>query len=608
MTLIHTLDGLRRAGLLGEIDVQFSALCARLDPEVNEETLLAACLVSQRARDGHSCVALAAEAGQPLAPGAEQSNDIRLPDVSRWRTALSAASIVGAPGDYRPLILDDRDRLYLYRYWDLERRLANALLARASQAMNLAAKARLETALNAEFPPGRDDDQRTAAYAMLSQSLCIVSGGPGTGKTTTVVRALSVMAQLLGDRRVRVGLTAPTGKAATRLQAEIARSGVLSESTAGAIRLEEARTVHRLLGVSSEGRFRFGREVPLPLDLLIVDEASMVDLALMTQLFEAMPAAASVVLLGDADQLASVEAGAVLGDICRGAASAAAQPTADTTPPAPLSQCLVYLTHSYRFEGESGIARLAASIRTGRSEDAVALLSDDRFADLQLFPIATTADIEELVSDRLLPFYQGLYRAIEEQAELDRLFLEFSSMRVLCAHRTGRGGAVELNRLVDQLLMREQLVNPHTEWYAGRPVMVTRNDYGARLFNGELGLVLEGNLGEVAKVYFERGDGSYRSVSPARLPSHETVHAMTVHKSQGSEFGRVILVLPERPSPVLSRELLYTAVSRARTGVEVWGSAQTFAGAIDTPVQRYSGLADLLSGSDPATDTGDTRC
>jgi exodeoxyribonuclease V alpha subunit len=316
-------------------------------------------------------------------------------------------------------------------------------------------------------------------------------------------------------------------------------------------------------------RFRHDASRLLPADIVLLDEASMVDLALMAKLADAVDDGAHLVLMGDADQLASVEAGAVFGDICR----------------AGLGDSAVQLAHSYRYRAGSGIARLAAAINAGDATAARAALGS---GDAQLVEVGSGAELAAALAPSLCRALAAL-RGGRPSAMLAAL----SSLRVLCAHRGGGRGADALNALVEGLLRRAGVVAPDREWYEGRPILVVRNDYQLGLFNGDVGVIARDDRGELT-AFFPAADGGLRALAPARLPPHETVFAMTVHKSQGSEFDSVALVLPEEPSPILTRELLYTAVTRARTSVAIYGSAAVLAEAIPRRIERASGLREEL--------------
>lgn len=611
--MLPTLERLHQQDLITDLDLHFTRFLARQAESVAPEVLLAVCLASHWTGNGNICINLPVLAG--TAPFADGGADGPVaPELPVWRKCLRASPVVGRPGEFRPLILDRRNRLYLYRYWDYEQRLAKALLTRARQTLAGLDESRLAADLTHLFglPGERVDWQKIAAATALLRGLCVISGGPGTGKTTTVVRVLALLCAQQPERPPAVALAAPTGKAAARMQEAIraARDRLdLSPKLAAAIP-DQAQTLHRLLGPLPDGvGFRHGPEQPLPLDVLIVDEASMIDLALMVKLVEALPADARLILLGDKDQLASVEAGAVLGDICgavpgfrtafrdRLAALTGEPLPAGRDSASPLADCVVQLRRSYRFGRDSGIGRLARAVNTGRAAPARGLLASERSADLRWRTLSGRGLSDQLAL-RLAEGYGPYLRLLREGAPAIEIFAAFERFRVLCALRAGPFGVQQLNRLIEQMLARRRLIRPlqaraERLWYPGRPVMVTRNDYNLRLYNGDIGLALTDEAGHL-RVWFQSVDGQLRRLAPGRLPPHETVFAMTVHKSQGSEFDQVLLVLPPDDNRILGRELLYTGITRARLRVEVWATGPSFDTAVARRVLRASGLRDAL--------------
>jgi exodeoxyribonuclease V alpha subunit len=587
------------------LDKHFARFLLRLSGKDDPALGLAAALVSRQRSQGHTCLDLAAVAGR--SPG-EASEGVRCPDLPEWQLLLQASGVIGASGDFAPLVLAG-SRLYLHRYWKYEQEVAAALLARSRERPALPGRDRMADALGRLFSQPAmpvPDWQKTAAAVTAFRQLCIISGGPGTGKTHTVVRVIALLQDLAAPASLRIGLAAPTGKAAVRLQEAVrkARGQLASEVGILGFIPEEATTIHRLLGVRRDTPgFRHRRDNPLPLDLLVVDEASMVDLALMASLLDALPPEARLVLLGDKDQLASVEAGAVLGDIWgdKNADRFSASLTADlmavgckglpteTTQEEGLADTLVMLERSYRFGPASGIANLARSVNAGDFEGALAWLLDERFGDVCWWP-AAEKELPELAG-RIV----GGYRPYLQADNPVEAFAAFGRFRVLTPLRQGKIGTTGLNELIERYLNRAGLIKQvrGNSWYRGRPVMITCNHYGLGLYNGDIGLTLpdgEGNL----RVFFPAADGSLRSLAPARLPAHETAFVLTVHKSQGSEFEEVLLLLPEEISPVLTRELIYTAVTRARSRFELWGKEAILRAAVSLRTRRSSGLRELL--------------
>ncbi|MDN7620585.1 AAA family ATPase [Burkholderia cenocepacia] len=697
----------------------------------------AAFATSRATAGGHVCVALAALAQRYEAP------------LDEVRAALAASGVVAfgtlARGDERPLIVDRHDHLYLSRYFDYERRLADALVAQAGVAApdEGLSPDRLRDSLARYFGPatGEVDWQRVAAIVALTGRVTIVSGGPGTGKTTTVVGVLACL--LDAHPGLRIALAAPTGKAAQRMQEALhARAGDLPPELAARLP-DTSYTLHRLLGGGGAAGFRHHRDNPLPYDLIVVDEASMIDVALAAHLLDALAPGARLVLLGDKDQLAAVEAGAVFAELSArpaftaaartriaqalgvdeaafvaalpvpdeaapaavpvanpvpAAARAPAPPPAsvpvsrrsasrskvdtrqaslfddepqddevsstDIAPPpptesapldasasddtpawieadelawldavelppfdagdaalasvtaaspsageaaaaaasvitpaaAPLADCVVWLERNYRFGLDSPIGRLSLAIRRGDVQAALDALPADDSAAASFHDDAgdtLASSTVERLARRFGAYLDALRDALAAPVpDPLPLFDALNRFRILCATRSGSRGAEHVNALVAAHVRHAARVPlaVGAHWFTGRPIMVTRNDYALGLFNGDIGIALPDAHG-VLRVWFRRADGTARAVSPAALPPHETAFALTVHKSQGSEFDEAALVLPASFGRVLTRELVYTAVTRARTRVQVIGPRRVLAQAVATRTQRDSGLA-----------------
>ncbi|MDR5811356.1 AAA family ATPase [Caballeronia sp. LZ019] len=703
----------------------------------------AALAISRATALGHVCMPLAALArrhGESVREARDALLASGVATLARTQARIDAAAL-------RPLVIDEDGRLYLARYFDYERRLAVALVERARGARIDVSQRELaqQAGRIARYfgqAPADDDDidwQRVAALVALAGRLTIVSGGPGTGKTTTVVGVLACL--LDADPTLRIALAAPTGKAAQRMQeALIERADKLPPELAARLP-RTSFTLQRLLGVLPDGGFRHHRDNPLPYDVIVVDEASMIDVALAAHLLEAVAPSSRLVMLGDKDQLSAVEAGAVFaelsaqptfseagarriagalgvalarlraalpasgaegrrnaaalerpgarietrdddygdffpgdddgerepfidapvesgaeqGDLFSNAAAREREPAgapsldasrprhegadapanastparlanaphaddegyadlfatletgaseANETPAdAPLTDSVVWLARNYRFGLDSAIGRLSIAIRDGDAQAALDALDATQPAAPEASAAVLLDDGHATLSDRTLahlakgfaPYAAALSSMLQgEHPPSDEagLFDALNRFRVLCATRKGPRGVDEVNARIASKV-REQAgiaLAIRAQWFAGRPVIVTRNDYALGLFNGDIGIALPGPNGAL-RVAFRMADGSLRHVSPAALPPHDTAFALTVHKSQGSEFEHAALVLPGSFVRVLSRELVYTAITRAKRRIEVIGSAAIFAQAVDAPTRRDSGLA-----------------
>lgn len=580
------------------LDRQLAALLQRHGQPA--EVAHAAALVSQAVGEGHVCVHLPPLAGQDGLPG-----------WSRWQSLLRQSPWVGAPGSARPLVLDAAGRLYLARYWHYEQQVALQLRQRAAAPGLAGAADALRLILDRLFPQPASPDapvdwQKVACANALSSRCAVISGGPGTGKTTTVFRLLAAALQL-SPQPLRVALAAPTGKAAARLAESMRqqRDHLALPAERLAALPEQAMTLHRLLGVQPDSvYFRHHAGRPLPYDVVVVDEASMIGMALMAKLLDAVPPSASLVLLGDHQQLASVESGAVFGDLCgrlgygperrHWLQQAVGAPLPESAAAdSDFSNAVAILQVSHRFDDGRGIGRLARLVNAGDGPAAVALLSGTGQRELGgCLEAYAPARLTERLAQGYAAYWAAVAAVRRQPAALVDLFAAFAGFRVLAVLREGSTGVAGLNeRLEAHWREHGQIPSAHG-WYAGRPIMISGNDYGLRLYNGDIGLTLPTPDG--MRVFFVGEDG-LRSFAPARLPAHQTAWALTVHKSQGSEFDEVVLVLPETATPVLSRALVYTAITRARQRVEIWGSSSVLIDTLAEQRPRLSGLFERLA-------------
>lgn len=570
---------------LGCLDQHFADFIVRIDPFPCEELWLAAALVSNATGQGHTCLDLAALRGDEVTLQLPFGRQVRMPDSSRWLEALEPCGTVGRPGDYAPLVLDGHGRLYLHRSWDYERRAADAILLRS--AVRDMDEDALSAALERYFPAedGEPDLQREAARSALTRRFTVISGGPGTGKSATVARILALIVEMAGDPP-RIVLATPTGKAAMRLRRSIALASerLPVPGAPGQTLPEEVTTIHRLLGIKPGTQScRYNRENRLACDVLVVDEASMVDLPLMVRMLEALPDSACVILLGDRDQLASVEAGAVLADICAG--PDAPSGTGQDRP------AVVQLTKSYRFGRDSGIGNLSRLVNAGDAEAALDMCASGQYGDVSWRPLPAGRAFAGAFMKRVKEGYGAYLSAATPVIALD----ELDRFRVITPHRKGAWGAENLNLLCqDALGLRGRDNRPASRM---TPVMVTGNNYELGLFNGDTGVLMDDPVSGRLAAWFDDPDTGLRRLSPLRLPPNESAFALTVHKSQGSEFDRLLLILPERVSEALTREMLYTALTRARSHVEIWGTAEVFRCMVERRTVRSSGLRERLWGA-----------
>lgn len=623
------LRRLHDGGVLGVLDMHFARGLARLHPDEPESVFLGAALASRAVRHGHVCADLHRVLEKPLLDTEGEPIDVELPNRFSWALDLGASPLVSAGERPTPLVFDGGARLYLARYWRYQTRLAAALrtrvLHRPADLDHALLRDGLDRLFVAQGEHQADPWQRLAAVVAALRGLTVISGGPGTGKTSTVVRILALLQQQAlarGGPPLRTQLFAPTGKAAARL-AESIRARVEDLPVEAAVRdaiTTDTSTIHRGLGFrpSRPTHFAHDRDNPLPADVVLVDEASMVDLALMTKLVDAVPPTARLILLGDKDQLASVEAGAILGDICStderpGFSEAfvaelvevAGEKVIPEQMPAPgppgIGDCIVELVRSFRFSADGGIGGLARAINSGHGSAAV------RAAGPPVAPgavprrapsdghsvVMVTLDEADDPRQILRPLIADGFAPVVQAGTAEERLAALGRFRLLSPHRSGRYGVVSLNRLVEDELARQGLISPRDPWYDGRPIIITENDHQLELYNGDVGLVHR-EPGGVTRTVFVSAKGGLRWLAPARLPPHETVFAMTVHKSQGSEFDRVALALPPAVSPILTRELVYTAITRARSQLVLFGTANVLSQAVRRRIDRASGLREAL--------------
>jgi exodeoxyribonuclease V alpha subunit len=601
------LQAFNVAGVLDAADVHVATRVGGLAGERSEPALLALALAVRALRLGSVCIDLAAAGHTVLGEGDELLDVSALPwpDPTSWLAECRAGPLVAYGADAsggRPLRLVD-GLLYLDRYWREEELVRRSLQQRAAATPPEVDVPRLQAGLGELFGDPRARRQALAAAVGVLRRVTVLAGGPGTGKTTTVAGMLALLFDQPGAPP-RIALAAPTGKAAARLEEAVA-AALPARLTA---QLPAASTLHRLLGRASGAGP--GRTQRLPFDVVVVDETSMVSLTMMARLLDAVRPQARLILVGDPDQLASVEAGAVLGDLAR--AGGRPEPGLDAALrtlglPTGVRNGVVTLDHVWRFDG--AIADFARAIQAGDADAATALLraghaglefcdTDSSRAGSSDTPLGVT-DVTDVVGGAVDVVRRDVVAAgrtliaAAEAGDASAALAALEQHRVLCAHRRGPYGVARWTADIERWLQDAITGATRDPWYPGRPVLVTTNDYDTGLFNGDVGVVV--SLPEGPRVAFARG-GPPTLYPPGRLSDLVTVHAMTVHRGQGSQFRRVSVVLPPAESPLLTRELLYTAVTRAREHVRVVGTEAAVRAAVGRPVSRASGLRHRLGG------------
>lgn len=671
MTL--TFQRLCDEGVLGPIHRAFGELLRRLDPEAHPHVLLAGVVASEQLSRGHVCLDLKAAEHITFANDDSGENARAYsgwPKAASWSKELQHSGLVmpltafdDGSSITRPLVFDaEQQRVYLARYWFLQQQLAGWIADRVKSRPITLDRQQLAVDVAKLFPQREQESDRDQFGAVLNAAdrrFAVITGGPGTGKTTTVAKLLAArLLQSAGQgegRELRIALMAPTGKAAQRLNESLARAAInlpgdiVSDGIRQQLQSVTAGTIHRLLEWTPQppergGPFRRGPQHPLEADIVLVDEASMVDIELMWHLFAALRSETQIILMGDRDQLASVEAGGVLSDLCgtptfAAAASHRAEAVAIPTGPSPsvtkarpakkraaltkllfaedesLPNSVSWLRFSHRFPNESEFGQLAAAIRGGDADTAIALFKNSKSGRLNWISVessdAALRQLVEQAAGRFRGYLDALYEASNsggDEGKWNRVLQQLASVRVLCAHRDGNSGERAMNQRLAQFFANHNLLRPRVGAYVGQAVIITENDYRQNLFNGDVGVVVPANKG--LAVAFEdatKPTGGVRLVPSALAPAHRDSWAMTIHKSQGSEFRSVFVVLPEFESPVLSRELLYTAVTRVKESsgsdkgagnsgfLSLVAREEVLRAAITREIRRTSGLRDAIN-------------
>ena len=588
-------------------DYHFARFICKLCKTDNQNLFLSAALTTQALRDGHVCCNLEEHARQQFQTTV---GPITLPDSSQLIEEIRSFPVIGAPGQYCPLILEN-SRLYLYRYWNYEQKLAQSILSRTGQKNEIVydENAALIRSLSQPSTDNETDWQTASAIVSLLNPFTVICGGPGTGKTTTAAKVLLLLKMCL-KKNLRIALAAPTGKAAARLSDSIQKvlaSLDVSDELKKAIP-SQTHTIHRLLGtIPLSPGFRHNSSSPLPYDIILVDEASMIDLALMSKLIDAVPQKSRLIMLGDRDQLSSVEAGAVIGDICdtgnthqftvkqseilKQLLPGFNEPGNPHEPP--LADCIVSLRKSYRFDESSGIGTLSRAVNRGDINEVSEILDSSKYDDCIRKPLPSEHNLKNALKTSVMEFFRPLCTEKDPLTALNQL----GRFKILCAARQGPYGVNSINSMVISILRSSGLIPRETDLFHGLPLLINANDYALDLYNGDSGVIIpEQKSSGVYRAVFKNPETTVKSFQVAQLRSWEIAYALTVHKSQGSEYEHIILILPPVPIPVLSRELVYTALTRARKSVEIWSSDSILEKAVLSRTVRRSGLRDKLWG------------
>jgi len=584
------------SGYLSPLNNYFSQLICRTASKKSDALMLASSLVSYWTERGHVCINLEEYSGCPINDCFEyvsktihNSSQIFCPSIEDWKTFLFQSNVVGKPGEKKPLILDHHNRLYLYRYFYYEQELVNQILNRSQLDVDNLYISGLSQFLDRLFSEisfnSNESPQRQAVEIAIKKRLCIISGGPGTGKTTVAAKIIAALIHV-SETPPRIDLTAPTGKAAQRLQESLihARNHLNCSDSIKLAMPQQAMTIHRLLGsVHRSPYFKHHKDNKLPSDVVIVDEASMIDIALMSKLITAIRPESRLIILGDKDQLASVDPGAVLGDICGKNYNAKKSP---------LQSCMVYLSKNYRFGETNGIYNISKAVNQGNTIKAENIINNpESYPEIKWTDIKDIQNPKKNLQNEVMSFHETYLNCKQPEDAI----LALNKFRILCAIRKGPFGVERINGYITEILASKGLIQPNKRWYHGRPIMITQNDATIGLYNGDIGIIFKDKSDHNSlKAFFIKTDSTVKKYLPARLPEHETVYAMTVHKSQGSEFDHVLFILPDKLSKILTRELIYTGLTRSRLSIRIWGDRSIFHAAVKNQIQRQSGLSSAL--------------
>ncbi|WP_392560220.1 exodeoxyribonuclease V subunit alpha [Orbus mooreae] len=623
---IELLDKLKSNGAIAPLDFHLACFLTRqsnlVEPVAQARFALLIAWLSIEVRSGHVCINLSeiTKTNLEYRFGRELTNylfnALNYPTNEDWFMLCRelGESMVGAGDVLSPFVLHT-NRLYFQRMWQYEKHVAGYFNHRLQlEVPNSMAK----TWLSQLFPDDSDNEidwQKVATASAIIHPVTIVSGGPGTGKTTTISKILVMLTALHQEQSLqplRIIAAAPTGKAAARLTESLSKALATLDvpQTIKKCIPVEAVTLHRLLGATiSSNKYLYNQDNPLSVDILLIDEASMIDLPMMSSVIAALPETSRLILLGDKEQLSSVEAGAVFGDLCEqlnhGYSHQHVQLITQLTgyhliaknTQLTTADSICLLQKSYRFSHQSGIGLLSSFVKEGQNQNALQLLLHQEFNDIAFYMMESGEEYRYAV-EQCADAYQAYLNIIMMNPYDVMAVLEaFAQFRLLCALRDGPFGVKGLNKVIENRLKQygHITIAKQDAWYIGRPIMILKNSFSLGLFNGDIGITLPAaDDSNKLKVYFLLPNGQIKGVSPFRLPEHETAYAMTIHKSQGSEFQRIAIILPNEYTPLLSRSLLYTAITRSKEHVAIYSSKNIIEKTINTQINRQSGLADLL--------------
>lgn len=595
VSAINWLEEQYKIGELSLVEVEFARYLFRIEESAPPEVLIAGAACAHSQVNGHVCLHVPRLFDHPVFSVYFKKHR----SVEELTKILTASKLVGNGSALSPLVLEG-ERLYLHKFWKYEEELVTwiGIKSKKTHALSETEKVYLK---NVCVQDGTIPDwQKTAVILSLAKDFLIISGGPGTGKTHTAMSILFALANTASGA-LKVGLAAPTGKAAQRLNDSISPAilEIKNLNREGLIHISNPVTVHKLLGAGARASsFKYNERNKLSYDVLIVDEASMLDITLWIRLIRAIPDETKLILLGDKNQLASVEAGAILGDICGHNSNVYSDKITtvvenisgyklnESRKEEGIHDNIVILQKSYRFSENSGIQQLADAINEGDHPSVITLLESEEFPEIQ-FKEWNKENFEELVNDYIISHYQKY----EDKAG-ENIFNAFNESRILCALRKGPYGIEHVNEMAQQAIKKTRHIPFNQKWYSGKPIIITKNDAILKLKNGDMGICQLSEEGIFEVIFESRPE---MKISPFRLQYYEPAFTLTVHKSQGSEYGKVAVLLPNIPHQLVTRELLYTAITRAKESVTIFGNKNSLIKSLQSVVARNSGLKEKLS-------------